>query len=283
MDFMTCYHRFRKHRIYGYMMTFLIVYILFMLVIFQMQRGMMYFPGKSQLRPGDVSANGMEVISVWPAHANFGIEGWYQAPSEPSKPVIVYFHGNAMTIPSAYSRVEPFLNAGYGVLLAEYRGYNGNLGKPTEKGLYADADAYTAWLKTTAGIPENRIIFYGLSLGTGVAVDQAVKNPDTAAIILEAPYTSLVDVARRHYFYLPVDLMMLDRYPSKKRIARAKIPLLVLHGERDTTVPVAQGIALYELAGEPKTLKTYPDAGHNDLPAHGSIRDALEFLDKLSY
>ncbi len=283
MVFFARYNRLRKHRIYGHMITFLIVYVLFLFVMFQMQRSMTYFPGRSQMSPADVGATGMEIIVVQPADADYGIKGWYHPPADNIKPVIVYFHGNAMTIPFAWPRVEPFVKAGYGVLLAEYRGYNGNPGKPKEKGLYADADAYTAWLKGAAGIPENRIVFYGLSLGTGVAVDQVVKNPAAAAIILEAPYTSLVDVARKHYFYLPVDLLMLDRYPSKKRISHAKIPLLVLHGERDTVVPVAQGRALYELAGGPKTLKIFPEAGHNDLPAHGSIGYTLEFLSNLSY
>jgi fermentation-respiration switch protein FrsA (DUF1100 family) len=90
-------------------------------------------------------------------------------------------------------------------------------------------------------------------------------------------------VAWRNYFFLPVNLLMLDRYPSKKYIAAAKVPLLVLHGERDTVVPVAQGKALFALASQPKTLKIYPGGGHNDLPAHGAIKDALEFLNKLSY
>jgi fermentation-respiration switch protein FrsA (DUF1100 family) len=151
MNVMTQLNRFRKHRFYSYMITFLIVYVLFLLVMFQMQRTMTYFPGKTQLRPIDVGANSMDVIFVEPADADFGIEGWYQAPVDSRKPVIVYYHGNAMTIPFVYPRVESFLKAGYGVLLAEYRGYNGNLGKPTEKGLYADADAYTKWLKTVGG------------------------------------------------------------------------------------------------------------------------------------
>ena len=283
MNFMITFNRLRKHRIYGHMITFLIVYVLFLLVMFQMQRSMTYFPGKTHQRPVDIGANDMEVISVQPAGMDSGIEGWYQAPADQTKPVIVYYHGNAMTVPGVYPRVEAFLKAGYGVLLAEYRGYNKNPGKPTEKGLYADADAYTKWLMTTSGIPENRIVFYGLSLGTGVAVNQVVKNPGAAGMILEAPFTSLVDVAQRHYFYLPVRLLMLDRYPSKKHIAAATVPLLVLHGERDAVVPVSQGKALYALAGPPKTLKLYPEGGHDDLPAHGSIQDTLDFLNKLSY
>lgn len=283
MDFMSRLNRLRRHWIYSRMITVFVVYILFVLLAFQMQRGMTYFPGNSNMRPLDVGANGMEVISVHPADMDKGIEGWYQPPANDLKPVIVYYHGNAMTIPYAYPRIKPFLDAGYGVLLAEYRGYNKNPGKPKEQGLYADADAYTQWLMATAKIPENRIVFYGLSLGSGVAVDQAVKNPGAGGLILEAPYTSMVDVARRHYFYLPVDLLLLDRYPSKKRIAAAKIPLLVLHGEQDAVVPVSQGKTIYDLASEPKTLKLYPEGGHNDLPQHGSIKDTLEFLDKLSY
>lgn len=281
MNALEKFREFQKKRLYSYMISFLIVYALAVLVMFQMQRSFIYFPGFTQLTPRDVGASGMEVISVQPADMSSTISGWYQPPADPQKPVIIYYHGNAMTIPQAFPRVKPFADAGYGVLLAEYRGYNGNPGKPKESGLYADADAYTKWLKTAAGIPESRLVFYGLSLGSGVAVEQALKNPDAAAVILEAPYTSLVDVARRSYFFLPVDFLMRDRYHSARRIGRMDIPLLILHGGRDRVVPVSHGKKLYALAREPKTIKIYPAATHIDLPEYGAISDALAFLNAL--
>lgn len=272
---------FKNAKVRRLLLAIVICYAIILVFAAQFQRSFIYFPGNTRIAPAEAGAKGMEVIAVQPKRANFAIEGWYQAPSDPKKPVIVYFHGNAMTIPYAYARIEDFLRAGYGVLLAEYRGYNGNPGKPTERGLYADADAYIDWLKDKAEIPEERIVLYGASLGTGVAVEQASKRWNIAAVILESPYTSLVDLARRYYFFLPVDLLLADRYPSRKRIEKIDRPLLILHGEMDTVIPAQQGKALFAAANKPKTLKLYPQGGHNDLPARGAIDDILAFLKTL--
>ncbi len=272
---------FGKRRILNLIFSILFVYAAIICLMFQFQRHFTYFPDKNSVTPNSVGASGMEVIAVQPSNMKESINGWYQSPSDPSKPVIIYFHGNGLSIPSYYERVEPFLKNGYGVLMAEYRGYGGNPGKPTERGLYADADAYYQWLIQTGNIPESRIVFYGLSLGSGIAVDQAAKHSDAMALILEAPFTSLPDVARPRYFFLPVDLLMLDRYNNGKKIGKIDLPLLLMYGERDNIVPPVLGKRLFDLGNQPKTLKSYREAGHNDVTDHGGIKDTLDFLESL--
>ena len=272
---------FGKRRILNLIFTILFVYAALVCLMFQFQRSFIYFPNRIHETPDSVGAKEVEVIAVQPANMKVSIDGWYQAPADSSKPVILYFHGNGLSVPSYYSRVEPFLKSGYGVLMAEYRGYGGNPGVPTEKGLYADADAYYQWLVQRAHIPGSQIILYGLSLGAGIAVDQAVKHPEAMALILEAPFTSLPDVARPHYFFLPVDWLMLDRYSNKRKIGKIDLPLLIMHGEKDMVVPSALGKQLFDLANQPKVIKLYEDAGHNDVVERGGMQDTMAFLETL--
>jgi fermentation-respiration switch protein FrsA (DUF1100 family) len=272
---------FGRRRILNLILCILFVYAGLACLMFQFQRHFIYYPDKVRVIPASVGAAGMEVIAVQPANMKESIDGWYQPPADPSQPVIIYFHGNALSISSYYSRIQPFLKAGYGVLLAEYRGYGGNPGRPTERGLYADAEAYYQWLIQKGKIPGNRIVLYGLSLGTGVAVEQAVRHPDAMALILEAPFTSLPDLARPSYFYLPVDLLILDRYSSGRKIGKIDLPLLVMQGARDMVVPPALGKKLFNLANQPKTFKAYAEAGHNDVIDHGGMQDTIAFLESL--
>ena len=120
---------FGRRRALNLILCILFVYAAVICLMFQFQRTFIYFPDRARVPASSVGADAMEIIAVQPADMSESIEGWYQGPSDPSKPVIVYFHGNGLSIPSYYPRVEPFLKAGYGVLLAEYRGYGGNPGK----------------------------------------------------------------------------------------------------------------------------------------------------------
>ena len=193
---------------------------------------------------------------------------WSQPPSVAGKPWVVMFHGNAGTIGGRGYKARIFLNAGYGVMMVEYRGYGGNEGNPTEDGLYADARAGLAYLKTH-GVSGKQVVLYGESLGTGVAVaaahEAAQKGEAVAAVLLEAPFTSIVDVAASHYPFLPVSLVLRDRYNSMSRIKAINAPLFVVHGDQDWTVPQKLGRKLYAAANDPKQSLWMDGAGHNDL------------------
>jgi hypothetical protein len=135
-------------------------------------------------------------------------------------------------------------------LIVAWRGFSGNKGKPTEKGLYEDARSAVRWLKFN-GVEENNIIIYGESLGTGVATEIA-QNKNFAGVILESPFTSMIDAGKDKYPYLPVRLLLKDKYESDKKIKNIKSPVLIMHGKVDNIVPFHMGEKMYELANEPK-------------------------------
>jgi fermentation-respiration switch protein FrsA (DUF1100 family) len=149
-----------------------------------------------------------------------------------------------------------------------YRGYGGSTGSPSEAANVADARlAYHALVKE--GVPPKSIIVYGESLGSGIAVRIAAELP-VGGVILDAPYTSIVDVAAQAYPFLPVRLFLIDRYETARYIAGIKAPLLILHGEHDGVVPVAMGREVARLAPEPKRLVVFPNGSHSDLYINGN-------------
>ena len=135
-------------------------------------------------------------------------------------------------------------------LIIAWRGFNGNEGKPNENGLYKDAKSAIEWLNAK-GITEKNIILYGESLGTGVAVEVA-QNKSYAGVILESPYTSMVNVGKKYYPLFPVHFLLKDKFESYKKIKKVFVPILVIHGKIDKIVPFAMGKKMYELANEPK-------------------------------
>jgi fermentation-respiration switch protein FrsA (DUF1100 family) len=169
-----------------------------------------------------------------------------------------------------------FAQEGLGVLLLEYRGYGGNPGAPTEAGLYADADAALDFLSQD-GIPASRLVIYGESLGSGVAVHMAAER-ELAALILEAPFTRLADAASYHYSFVPVSVLLRDRFDSLSAIGKIRAPILILHGERDRVIPVRFGRALLAAAPEPKEGWFSPDAGHEDLARFGALDAVFDFI-----
>ena len=149
------------------------------------------------------------------------------------------------------------------MLLFDYRGYGGNPGDPSEDGLAADARAAQQWLARQPDVDPRRIAYFGESLGAAVAVGLAVQSPP-AALVLRSPFTSLPDVGAVHYPWLPVQRLLLDRYPSIDRIASVSAPVLVIAGDRDDIVPMSLSRRLYDAAAEPKRFVLVPGAGHND-------------------
>ena len=237
------------------------------------QRHLQYFPDRRMYSPRDGGVPEMSVVR-FKAADGVRLISWFHAAA--GAPTVVYFHGNGGNIAGRGGAARSLIDAGYGVLLAGYRGYGGSDGRPTEEGLYADGRAAIAWLRDR-GVPTRRIVLCGESLGTGVAVKMAVEH-EVGAVILEAPFTSAVDVGARAYPLLPVRWLMKDRYESLSRIAAVDAPLLIVHGEDDRTIPVAQGRRLLAAAREPKQGVFIAGADHNDLRAHGADAAILSFL-----
>jgi fermentation-respiration switch protein FrsA (DUF1100 family) len=199
---------------------------------------------------------------------------WYM-PAKPGRPVILYFHGNGDFLAGFFVRFRDMIADGSGVVALSYRGYFGSSGTPSEQGLLQDAAA--AYAFTTARYGADRIVVWGFSLGTGVAVALASEQP-VGKLILEAPYASIVDVAAGAFPIFPVRLLMRDPFHSDRRIARVKAPLLVMHGARDPTIPVASGERLFALANEPKKFVRFERGGHNDLDDLGAAATARQFI-----
>lgn len=255
-----------------------ITYAITLAFLYFNQRNLLYFPDRTRPNPADHGAEGVQIITVKTADG-LTLEGWY-FPPRIGKKVIVHFHGNASTAAARMPRLRPFIESGYGVLLAEYRGYGGNSGAPTEAGLYEDARAYLKFLLESKKLPKDRIVLYGESLGSGVATQMATEFP-AAALILEAPFTSVTEVAQKIYFYVTVARLLKDRFESIKKIASINMPLLIVHGDRDRTVPIEFGQKLFDAAREPKQFELITGATHDDLYDHDAAARIIRFMDKL--
>ena len=157
------------------------------------------------------------------------------------------------------------------VLLFDYRGYGGNKGTPSENGLARDARAAQAWLSAQPEVDPDRIVYFGESLGAAVAIGLAMERPP-AALVLRSPFTSLAEVGKVHYPWLPVGLLLIDRFPSIDRIGSVTAPVMIIAGDRDDVVPEALSKKLYDAASDPKRYLLVPGTGHNDLLLAGGDR-----------
>ena len=256
------------------------VYGVLVAAIFLGQRTMMYPAGGSLGTPAEAGLADARELTIETEDA-LRLVSWYLEPA-PGRPVVVYFHGNAGTLADRAFKARLFADAGYGVLLAEYRGYGGNPGKPTEEGLYADARANLAWLAAAGQGAENTVI-YGESLGTGVAVQAALElaraGTPAAGLVLEAPFSSMAEAAQVHYPWLPAARLTRDRYDSQAKIAEVNAPLLIVHGSDDRVVPQAQGRRLFDRAVEAKRAEWIAGGGHANLYDFDAGRMVLSFLD----
>ncbi len=199
---------------------------------------------------------------------------WY-VPAKPSRPVIIYFHGNGDFLAAQVGRFQKLTADGNGLVAVSYRGYAGSSGVPSEQGLLQDAAAAYAFAKMR--YDAHQIVLWGFSLGTGVATALAAENA-IHRLVLEAPYSSMVDVAAFHFRYVPVRWLLRDQFRSDLRVARVAAPVLIMHGDRDLTIPVRFGERLFSLAREPKQFVRFPEGGHDDLAAYGAIETGLKFI-----
>lgn len=253
------------------------LYVVIGIAMFVAQRALMYFPDAARVAPEDAGLHGVteRVIETGDGHS---VMAWYvKAP--PGAPTLLYFHGNAGSLASRSERIRTYAARGRGIFMMSYRGYSGSSGRPSEAANVADAKRAYDSLRTD-GVAAQDIIIYGESLGSGVAVQVASEKP-CAGLILDAPYTSIVDLAASQYPWLPVRPMLLDRYVSTDYIARVTAPLLIVHGEADAVIPVEMGKALFARANAPKDMAVIPRAGHADHYMFGSYDVINAWIDKI--
>lgn len=201
---------------------------------------------------------------VWfPASDGVRLHGWWSAVAGPM--VTLFLHGNAGNVSHRGSHLGAIRAAGSSILIADYRGYGRSEGRPSEKGLYADAEGAYEYLRRRGYAPE-RIIVHGESLGTSVAVALAVRKP-VAGVVLEAPFTSAGDIAHRVVPFLGP--LLVRAFPTRRWVGRLSVPLLIIHGDADEVVPFSMGEELFAAAPGPKRFWRIPGGGHSDIVEAG--------------
>jgi fermentation-respiration switch protein FrsA (DUF1100 family) len=237
------------------------------------QRKLMYFPDSARHPPAQAGLPQAEEITLTSSDGEKLI-AWH-VPPRGEKPVVLYFQGNGGALDLRAGRFRWLIADGTGLIALNYRGYGGSSGSPSEDGLIRDAAA--AYGFAAARYDPARIVLWGESLGTAVAIALAAEHK-VAGLILDAPFTSAADVGAAAYPFAPVRWLIKDPFRSDLRIKRVTAPILVRHGERDWVVPIRFGERLYALANEPKRFLRVPGAGHETLDEHGATEAVRAFL-----
>jgi len=250
------------------------IFALFCIIARLLHRYFVYVPDSTRVAPEAAGLNGVEEI-VFKATDGTRLIAWYR-PARPGKPTLLYFTGNSGNTADRAGKIKPIVADGYGVFMMNYRRCGGSGGRPTEKRITADAVSAYDYLRGL-GVAPRDIVVYGESLGTAVATRLCLQR-DAEALILESPFTSVVDVGKLAWPLLPLDLIMVDQYRTIDRIGEIKIPVFIIHGGRDAVIPLDQARRVYHAANEPKVLSVLPRAGHNDLFDQGAWSEVRAFL-----
>jgi pimeloyl-ACP methyl ester carboxylesterase len=250
------------------------LYALAVAALFVLQRSLLY-PVPQAARTTPVAAGFPQAEEALVKTSDGEQVILWHVPPAAGRPVVIFLHGNGEVLAWRVPLFRALTADGAGLVALSFRGYGGSSGSPTEQGLLADGAA--AYEFAAARYPSSQIVSWGYSLGSGVAVVLATTYP-VGGLVLEAPFTSAVDVAARAFPYFPVRWLMRDRFYSDRRIAGLKAPLLVMHGDSDTVIPIALGRRLFELAPEPKRFVAVAGGTHVDLHDRGSLNEAQAFL-----
>jgi fermentation-respiration switch protein FrsA (DUF1100 family) len=203
-------------------------------------------------------------------------------PAAPGGVTWLWCHGNAGNISHRLENLRLLHDElGVAVFIFDYRGYGRSEGSPSEEGTYRDAEGAVDYVLSRPDVQPERTFYFGRSLGAAVAVELATRRPPFA-LILESPLPSIAELARHHYPFLPVRGLLRTKYDSLSKIARVRVPLLVLHGDQDEVIPFEAGKKLFEAANEPKRFYTIRGAGHNDTYVVGGreyFRALREFVE----
>jgi len=258
------------------LLSLLGTYTLICIGAWVLHRYFLYLPDRKRYTPREVGLPEVKEIT-FEGRGGVKLIAWY-LPARGRKPTLLYFTGNSGSAANRARKIEAIAASGYGVFMLNYRRYGGSGGWPTEANNIADAVAAHEYLQEELGVAPRAIVAYGESLGTGVATRLALHRP-VRALVLEAPFTSVVDVGRQVWWFLPLRLVMTDQYRTIDRIGSVKVPLLIVHGARDSLIPVHHAREVYAAASEPKTLAILRRGDHNDLFDHGAWQKVTAFLD----
>ena len=231
-----------------FILTIFVIYFLVLVFLYFYQRNLLYHPNENNYSGDKISVD-IEKVKIQTAD-NIELLGWYHKKNLKDYKTLVYFHGNAGSLENRIHKLNHFQDMDINFLIIAWRGFNGNKGKPSERGLYVDGKSAIDWLKKK-GVDEKNLILYGESLGTGIATHLA-QNKNYAGVILETPFTSMIDAAKNFYPYVPINLLLKDKFENFKKVKNINAPILVMHGEVDKIVPFSMGKKIYEIANNPK-------------------------------
>ncbi len=242
-----------------------------------LHRYFIYIPDRTRVAPNETGLSGVEEI-VFKAADGTKLIAWY-LPARGGKPTLLYFPGNSGNTACRAGKIATIGSDGYGVFMLNYRRYGGSEGRPTEARITADAVSAYDCLRGQ-GVAPHDIVAYGESLGTAVATRLTLQR-HVKALVLEAPFTSIVDVGKLLWKGFPLGVIMVDQYRTIDRIADITVPLFIVHGGRDAIIPLGQARQVFHAASEPKSMMVLPQAGHNDLFERGAWEKVEVFLESL--
>ena len=237
-----------KKKILQIFLVLFFVYLALLVFLYFYQRNLLYHPNENNYS-GDNLTVKVEKVKIQ-TFDNLKLNGWFHKKNLSDYKTIIYFHGNAGVLDNRIHKLNHFKDIDVNFLIIAWRGFSGNPGKPTEDGLYIDGKSAVNWV-LEQGVKQENIVLYGESLGTGIALEIA-QNKNFAGVILETPFTSMVAAAQNFYPFIPVSLLLKDRYENEKKVINTNIPIMVMHGEKDTIVPFSMGKRIFELANDPK-------------------------------
>jgi fermentation-respiration switch protein FrsA (DUF1100 family) len=253
------------------------IFALIVIVGRLLHRYFIYLPDRTRVDPRDAGIARVEEV-VFKAADGTKLIAWY-LPARGNKPTLLYFTGNSGNAANRAGKIKTIAADGYGVFMLNYRGYGGSEGRPSEAKITADSVGAYDTLRGL-GVAPHDIVAYGESLGTAVATRLALQR-HVEGLVLEAPFTSIVDVGRLLWPLFPLSLIIADQYRTIDRIGAVAAPLLIVHGGRDAIIPLDQARHVFHAAAEPKSMVVVPQAGHNDLFDRGAGDKVRGFLESL--
>ena len=236
----------------------LVVYLAACAALFFAQESLLFKPDHQVADKNTIFPEAIE-YSI-PVNDTVSLQAWFRPPSHKDAITVVMLHGNAGNLSTRKRHIDNFRDAERGFLIFSWRGYGSSPGKPSEVGLYDDAQAVLNWLNQK-GIPDTHIVLYGESLGSGVAIEMAAHR-QLKGVMLGAPYTSITEMAKRDYPWMPIELLLKHPFDSFSKLPKVTEPLATLHSRDDRVIPFALGKELAEHAQAPKRFYDFSDRGH---------------------
>lgn len=262
--------------IYLLILSLLVLYLFVLIFIYINQRNLLYHPTENNYLDDKIEFNHEEVSIE--TDKNIKLKSWLIIKDLKKYKTLIFFHGNAGNLFNRVHKLNELNKLDINILIISWRGFSGNPGKPTEKNLYHDAKMSIKWLNNL-GINNDKIILYGESLGTGVAIELGQKD-NFNGIILESPFTSVAKAAKIYYPYLPVNLLLKDRYDSINKINKITNPVLIMHGMKDDIVPHEMGVELFQKANQPK-YSYFPENDNHMMDFNEQLLDIIRtFINK---